>query len=201
MWSSVLLLPLTQEAKLAQIFGVCHNLFSIESSFLFSFFLQASSSSTLRFYATYRENTDLVHILWDLRIILLHMRNSEYSSHHLQSFSSGESDRSAREGSAWLHVCNWHQKSRASVSTYLFTRGERRKRLLVPMGEPLRRLCVRSDRTTLKCNTQRAGFLVTSVPWDGYNSIPITLLRTTLHPNFILCKFVPSAQQQRKGYC
>jgi hypothetical protein len=26
-------------------------------------------------------------------------------------------------------------------------------------------------------------------------------LRTTLHPNFILCKFVPSAQQQRKGYC
>ena len=51
--------------------------------------------------------------------------------------------------------------------------------MLVPMGEPLRRLCVE----TLKCNTQRAGLLENfGFLEDGYNSIPITLLRTTLHP-------------------
>ena len=44
--------------------------------------------------------------------------------------------------------------------TYRLLVGRERGRVLVPMGEPLRRLCVRLARIAPKCNTQRASFLV-----------------------------------------
>lgn len=60
------------------------------------------------------------------------------------------------------HVCNWHQKSR--------TWPLRKMCATVPMGEPLRRLCVRD--MTLKCNTRRARLVVTSVTigWVQFDS-------------------------------
>lgn len=70
------------------------------------------------------------------------------------------------------------EKQGKSLLTYQLLVGREKGRVLVPMGEPLRRLCVE----TLKCNMQRAGLLDhLAFPGDGYNSIPITLLRTALH--------------------
>ena len=56
--------------------------------------------------------------------------------------------------------------------------------MLVPMGEPLRRLCVRKHDTLVRYAAyQSLGLL--GVPRGGCNSIPITLLRTTLHYSFL----------------
>jgi hypothetical protein len=58
------------------------------------------------------------------------------------------------------------EKQAKSHLTYQLLVGREKGRVLVPMGEPLRRLCARLARATLKCNTQRAGLLVTFGVWE-----------------------------------
>lgn len=101
---------------------------------------QASSSSTLRFYATNRFALFLYGpCLSDPRVASLHMRNSEYSSNHLPPvLLLGRSDRSAREGSARYRVCNWHQKSRASRSSHTISVGK--GRVLVSYGRAVAKI-------------------------------------------------------------
>ena len=58
------------------------------------------------------------------------------------------------------------EKQGKPLLTYRLLVGRDKGRALVPMGEPLRRLCARLARVTLKCNTRRAGFLVTFGAWE-----------------------------------
>lgn len=117
------------------------------SDLSFSFSLQASSSSTLRFYATYRYRV-VPGPLSDLTIAInMHMRNSEYSSSYLLP--------PPPRGVIGLPVRVWRDPTSAisirkagQVSSYISPPcGERKGRVLVPMGGLLRRLCARKRGT------------------------------------------------------
>jgi hypothetical protein len=140
----------------------------------FSLFLprEASSSSTLRFYATNGEPAQAV-----LSNTLQAYEKFGESASLLARPSALSGVRwvagSAGNGLARSRVCNWHQKSRAwrrPVATRVSV-------TMVPLGEPLRSLC-----PTLECNTQRV--VLSLLGTRPHNSIPIILLRTRLHQLF-----------------
>ena len=107
----------------------------------------------------------------------LHMRNSEYSSNHLRPWAC-PGDRSAREGLPRFAVAIGIRKAGRVSSLHTEPQGEGRLEVSCSYGRAVAKIVC--PRVTLKCNTQRAG-LLSLVTGDGYNSIPITLLRTTLH--------------------
>lgn len=127
--------------------------------FLFPFFpLQASSSSTLRFYATNRYVV-ASGPLSDLTIAInMHMRNSEYSSSYLlpppPRGVNGLPVRVRRDPTSAISIRKAGQVSFLHISS---SWGEKRLECLF-LWEGCCEDCVR-ESVTLECNTRRAGLL------------------------------------------
>lgn len=123
----------------------------------------ASSSSTLRFYATNRYLPIQFAHYQVFGPSLLHMRNSEYSSNHLRprppGWVTGLPVRVRRHSTSAIGI----RKAGQVSILHIEPSGERKGESACSYGRAVAKTVCALRSMTLKCNTQRASFSFTSV--------------------------------------